>query len=441
MATGIKVIAQYYDIETGESLEEEVLGDGEVSRADTLIELGYRHVKQIEFLKKLQDFKIDKQMILHPPSICPKCGLKARKHGLFNAKFHAVLTDHKVKVQRMTCRCGWSSGLSIEGIYGSAIHPDLLEKQAIQGAKESYEKSSKTLNAESAKKRAINSHSQIYKSVKCVAQTLEQIKCSDSYGQTAKPSHELIVNIDGGYIKARGDNRSFEAMIATVHRPDSLTEVNKTHNKITSRSTVASVKDDHQTTIKKLLKSACRAQGMTKETILTCLADGAENCWSIAHAVEEDCQKITYILDWFHIGMKFKNISIPTEFTKLYDKVKWHLWHGKPTTSLMRLNQLKALIEDDSILGKLNKLGNYITNNKGGIINYGSRKRARLCYTSQLAESTANTIINDRQKGKQKMQWTREGAHNVLQIRAAHHSDTWPQDWQRIEKTLYHEAV
>ena len=35
MATGIKVIAQYYDIETGESLEEEVLGDGEVSRADT----------------------------------------------------------------------------------------------------------------------------------------------------------------------------------------------------------------------------------------------------------------------------------------------------------------------------------------------------------------------------------------------------------------------
>ena len=67
--------------------------------------------------------------------------------------------------------------------------------------------------------------------------------------------------------------------------------------------------------------------------------------------------------------------------------------------------------------------------------------RAGLCYTSQLAESTVNTIINDRQKGKQKMQWTREGAHNVLQIRAAHHSDTWPQDWQRIEKMLYHEAV
>ena len=40
-------------------------------------------------------------------------------------------------------------------------------------------------------------------------------------------------------------------------------------------------------------------------------------------------------------------------------------------------------------------------------------------YTSNLAESTVNTLINDRQKGKQKMLWGRDGAHNVLQIRAS----------------------
>ncbi|MCP3679356.1 MAG: hypothetical protein GY782_03450, partial [Gammaproteobacteria bacterium] len=62
-----------------------------------------------------------------------------------------------------------------------------------------------------------------YKSVKCVAQTLEQIRCSDNYGQKAEPAEELTVNIDGGHIKARSDNRSFEAMVATVHRPENLT--------------------------------------------------------------------------------------------------------------------------------------------------------------------------------------------------------------------------
>jgi len=325
-------------------------------------------------------------MALQPPLICPKCGKKARKSGMYTGIFHAALTDHRIPVQRMLCPCGWISGSSIEGIYGSSMHPDLLAKQAIQGSKESYAKASRNLDAESAKKRAINSHSQIYKSVQCVAQTLEKIRCSDSYGQKAEPAEELTVNIDGGHIKARGDNRSFEAMVATVHH-------------------------------------------------------GAENCWSIAHSIASDCKKITYILDWFHIGMKFKNISIPPEHTKLYEKVKWHLWHGKPKTSLIRLNQLKELIEEESTLSKLKKLETYITNNEHGIINYGARKRKGLCYTSQLAESTVNSLINDRQKGKQKMLWSREGAHNILQIRSSSLSHTWKSDWQKVERELYQVAA
>ena len=48
-----------------------------------------------------------------------------------------------------------------------------------------------------------------------------------------------------------------------------------------------------------------------------------------------------------------------------------------------------------------------------------------------------NTIINDRQKGKQKMLWSRDGAHNVLQIRAAVRSESWKDDWNNIEGMLY----
>lgn len=48
-----------------------------------------------------------------------------------------------------------------------------------------------------------------------------------------------------------------------------------------------------------------------------------------------------------------------------------------------------------------------------------------------------NTLINERQKGKQKMLWSREGAHNVLQIRAAQLSESWVKDWESVEDMVY----
>ena len=58
-------------------------------------------------------------------------------------------------------------------------------------------------------------------------------------------------------------------------------------------------------------------------------------------------------------------------------------------------------------------------------------------FTSNLAESTVNTLINERQKGKQKMLWSREGAHNVLQIRAAQRCESWINDWESVESKIY----
>ena len=46
-------------------------------------------------------------------------------------------------------------------------------------------------------------------------------------------------------------------------------------------------------------------------------------------------------------------------------------------------------------------------------------------YTSSIAETIVESQINTRFKRKQKMQWTRENAHNVLQIKATMHSNEW----------------
>ena len=51
-------------------------------------------------------------------------------------------------------------------------------------------------------------------------------------------------------------------------------------------------------------------------------------------------------------------------------------------------------------------------------------------------KSLNSTLRNDK-KGKQKMLWSREGAHNVLQIRAAQRSESWDKDWKSVEDMVY----
>lgn len=439
MTKNIRLLAQYYDTTTDEVIEEAIIDNQELFKAGALRDLGYNHKQQVDYLQKIQDFRLRYQLQLSPPTECPKCKGKLSKHGLFDSKFHALLTDHKAKLQRMSCKCGYKSPVSIDGMYGSAIHPDLLKKQAIQGSELSYEKASRSLDAESGHKRSINSHSQIYKSVKLVSEPLEEVRKSLQPIVNKDAAERLIANIDGGHIKSRGDARSFEAMIATVYRPENIKKVDKNHNLITKKSTVASAKSDGQQSISALFKSACESQGMNKNTEIVCLADGTENCRSIAYSVESYCKNITYILDWFHVGMKFKNYSsaVPEEHKELYDHIKWNLWHGNADKALQRFDELKNLIDDRAALTKLNKLYIYIENNKAGIVNYEARKNSSLIFTSNLAESTVNTLINERQKGKQKMLWTRDGAHNVLQIRASINSKSWNKDWLKVENIIY----
>jgi len=182
---------------------------------------------------------------------------------------------------------------------------------------------------------------------------------------------------------------------------------------------------------------------MGQETNVTCLADGADNCWSIAEAIESDCRSVTCILDWFYIGMKFKNNSsaVPEELKETYDKIKWNLWHGNTDKALVRMDEITAEISDEDSLDKLSKLRNYISNNAEKIINYEARKNNGLVFSSSYAESTVNNLINTRQKNKQRMTWTREGSNNILQIRSAVMSKTLNDDWKKIEKVIYYKVA
>ncbi len=94
---------------------------------------------------------------------------------------------------------------------------------------------------------------------------------------------------------------------------------------------------------------------------------------------------------------------------------------------------------DIKVTTKITELMRYITNNQDNIVNYHMRRIKNQTFTSQLAECSVNSIINERQKNK-KMQWTRAGAHNILQIRTSLFSKTWDDDWKKVEGQLYQTA-
>ena len=273
MKAAIRVTVEYYNAETHEMIESEVIKDDGVTKPEQLKDLGYRHSEQIQLLQSLQDFKLRHQSVLCNDEPCPKCGKKSQKSGIQKSKFHAVLTDHEVSIQRKKCSCGWGSPCTVEAIYGSSTHPDLLEKQAIQGAENSYRQASKNLGAESGSKRSVNSIESLRKGTKKVAQVVGDNKLKPvTVMPESAAAEELIAVIDGGHLKAKDkESRSFEAMTATVYRPENVSRVDNHHNEITQKTSVASALSDHQQTIKTLVTNACHKEGAEPSvTHLTC---------------------------------------------------------------------------------------------------------------------------------------------------------------------------
>ena len=129
--------------------------------------------------------------------------------------------------------------------------------------------------------------------------------------------------------------------------------------------------------------------------------------------------------------MNFENLSVSEVNESKVKKIKWHLWRGFPERAIRRLAELLEVTESTKERTKIQKLLIYIENNKACIVDYRTRKKNGLIFTSQMAEYTVESLINQRCKSKQHMSWTRKGLHSLLQIRAALSGNDWLENWQQ----------
>ena len=351
---------------------------------------------------------------------------------MFDSHFHTVFTDHKVSMQRMTCgKCGWMNKYTVDGLLGSSSHPDLLKLQCELGADYSFKRSENILKAQNTIHRPINNQAHIADVIEKFGPIISQFKTEEPVN-IEKQASILVAQIDGGHIQPKEKGlRSYEVLVAKCYNLENNVEKDQHHTELLKSTCVASALADHGETIKKQLIYAALSEGMTKETVVYALSDGAKNCWSALSVLSGQCFQLIKILDWVHIGRKFKHVeqSLSEEFKEQLESSKWKLWHGKSNECIAKLEFIKTSLKDIENI-KLNTLIEYLINNEKYLINYEQQKRNDLPYTSNVIESAVDTLINERQKKNKKMSWTREGAHNILQIRSSIASKTWERDWE-----------
>jgi len=436
MAKGYRILFQSFDqAEPDVVITEQTLLEDTLNAPTNCFDFSMSHSKQIELIQTAQDSILnEKSKLIHQEKEkCPECNKKLIKFGKQNSTFYDVFTDHKLKIQRLKCNdCGYETKSTVRTFLGTTLSGDLKKIQAFLGANFTYRESEQILGLFSNCDRVINNHDRVKHITEGVGNRVAEISETEKAIIAAEEAKELVLNVDGGYINTIEDKRSMEALASVVYRPESLLSNPKgTRNYLDSKNCAASVNDDHQEQIISGTIIAALRQGLTVNTHITALSDGAANCWRVVDALKPLCANMTCILDWFHLAMKIENISLPEVLKAKLSRIKWHLWRGSVDRALIRLEQLMKLARDEKHIERIKKLTHYIDNNKERIVNYRERQKNGLVFTSNLAESTVESLINRRCKGQQHMRWSRDGLNPLLQLRAAISSkDDWSKKWK-----------
>ena len=442
MSKSYRVVFQTYETSKPDDIiKEELILDAQLSIPANCLDFGMGIESQLSMVGRIQGNVLDEKLALLAEvqeRDCPIVGCPGTlvKCGKQRSPFHDVFTDHMVIMQRFKCNetnCGHETPSTVKMIMGTIQSGELQMIQSSLGATHTYREVEELFALFSGAERTINNHDRIKKVTESVGEAIADISAHEKEVAVAQEASELILNVDGGHIKTTDKNyRSMEALASVIYRPESIQANNKdTRNHLTSKNCAASILDDNQEQFISSTIIAALKQGLGSRTHVTALCDGAQNCWTVVEAIRPLAGSMTCILDWFDISMKMKNIALPETIKTKFLRIKWHLWRGNTDSALLRLSQLEAQATTDIAIDKIKKFYTYIYNNKERIINYRDRKKSGLVFTSNLAESTVESLINKRCKGQQHMRWSREGLNPLLQIRAALNSKgEWENKWK-----------
>ena len=247
------------------------------------------------------------------------------------------------------------------------------------------------------------------------------------------PEREFVVSIDTAHVRAsRAEaGRSFEIAVARCGRGGRGSRPGR----------YFTTADTSKRELQSRTLQALQSEGYAGRGEVTVLSDGAEIMKRLPRALP---QPTTHIIDWFHIAMKIQPLQQVADHV-----VRWRDAEKRrngPRRRRRPIAEVEALARTDrsgrcdqletmtNDFAKLREKGDlsatrllhlaqplltYVRSNQSAIINYGARYRSGRRIASSLAESAVNSLVARRMVKKQQMQWSKRGAHLLLQVRAA----------------------
>jgi hypothetical protein len=198
-----------------------------------------------------------------------------------------------------------------------------------------------------------------------------------------------------------------------------------------------------------------QSQGHQLNQQITFLSDGGDTVRDLQLYLNPHAE---HLLDWFHVTMRLTVMqqiakSLPettrdeemmyevrAPVVRSLERLKWFLWHGNVYQAVQVLQFVEGDLEvaiatsGDGTARKLLKaveeFHTYITNNAGFIPNYGERYHHGERISTGFVESTVNQVVSKRMVKKQQMQWTKRGAHLLLQIRTRVLNNEWEETFR-----------
>lgn len=254
-----------------------------------------------------------------------------------------------------------------------------------------------------------------------------------------RPERTMVVGIDGGYVRDWNEKKTIFEVIVGKSVPDERDA--KCFGFVSS----------YDTKSKRRFYEHLKSQGMQSHQKIDFLSDGADNLRNLQTYLNAES---THILDWFHITMRLTVLNqyalgmlkvdakTGNNLQGLLASIKWNLWHGKVGEALSKTEEIKDCLEEHKgskdMYGKLRAFGRYadelhtyISNNQNFIVNYSDRYLHAETITTSFIESTVNYVVAKRFSKKQSMQWTKKGAHLLLQARTKVLNNDWEGEFRK----------
>jgi hypothetical protein len=407
--------------------------------------LGLSLAESKQLLGTLQRHILQQQVttFLDTHATCPDCGtplqLKARGNKSFRTLF-GTCQFSSPRLEHCDCtRRKTASFRPLSALLTEPVAPELLYMEAKWSSLVSYGLSLDALQDFLPIDLSLDVKTVRYDTLK-VAKRLEaelgdeQASCIEGepsdWDLLPPPEGVFTVGIDGGYVRNWFDKKhKFEVIVGKSILSFEEEEEGKTPS--LKRFGFVQTLD---TKSKRRLHEVLQSQDLQMNQAITFLSDGND---SLRQLQVEMSPKAMHILDWHHVTMRLTVLNqygkglvqceavLGAAIGDQIERLKWSLWHGQVDKALGKIDDLESAIAPFSetyaryagLVKALSALRTYIVNNRHLIPNYGERYRNGEPIATGFVESTVHEVVSKRFCKKQQMQWSKEGAHLLLQTR------------------------